>query len=228
MSSLVPNRFLFKFEFPLHRAHRPMAVDGHPAAWGERHRLPRLGEIDGRPGFGEIYAAWDETGLYVGCRVEGKARPLSCDPARFRQSDCLRLMTDMRDTRDIRRATRFCQQFYFLPTGGGPRGRDAVAGAAKVSRATQDAPLAPSKALRAASAVNRRGYELTAHVAAGALVGCDPQDWIARASKPAERARIGFFVMLEDTELGQQSLTVGDDLNWWIDPSTWPTAVLAD
>jgi hypothetical protein len=34
--------------------------------------------------------------------------------------------------------------------------------------------------------------------------------------------------MLEDTELGHQSLTVGDDLNWYIDPSTWPTAVLTE
>ena len=28
-------------------------------------------------------------------------------------------------------------------------------------------------------------------------------------------------------ELGKQPLTVGDDLNWWCDPSTWATGVLS-
>ena len=32
--------------------------------------------------------------------------------------------------------------------------------------------------------------------------------------------------MIEDSELGQQALTVGDDLYWYVDPSTWATAVL--
>ena len=32
--------------------------------------------------------------------------------------------------------------------------------------------------------------------------------------------------MLEDRDHGQQYLTVGDDLYWYVDPSTWATAVL--
>jgi hypothetical protein len=32
--------------------------------------------------------------------------------------------------------------------------------------------------------------------------------------------------MLEDGDHGQQYLTVGDDLYWYVDPSTWATAVL--
>jgi hypothetical protein len=127
-------------------------------------------------------------------------------------------MTDMRDTRDIRRATRFCQHWYLLPAGGGTRKNEAVGGAAKVARAMQDAPVAAADDITIASGVTKTGYGLTALLSRNALAGFDP----------TENPRIGFFYILEDGELGRQSLTVGDDLNWWIDPSTWPTAVLVE
>lgn len=218
MSGLVPNRFLFKFEFPLYRCARRPKIDGRVDGWDRRHLLPSLHEIDGGEGFGAVYVTWDEEGLYVGCKVEGKGRLPRCEPARFWKSDNLRLMTDMRDTRTIRRATRFCQQFYFLPTGGGRGGKEPAAGGAKVHRATQDAPVAQPSDIEIAADVSRTGYSLTAHIPAWALSGFDP----------AENPRIGLYTMLEDSELGQQALTVEDDLNWYIDPSTWPTAVLVE
>jgi hypothetical protein len=218
MSGLVPNRFLFKFEFPLYRCARSPKIDGRADRWDAKYRLPPLHEIDGEPGFGNVFAAWNEAGLYVACEVKGKSRLPRCDADRFWKSDNLRLMTDMRDTRNIRRATRFCQQFYFLPAGAGPKGKEPVAGSAVIHRATEDAPVIPPGEIPIASHVTRTGYSLTAHIPAVMLHGFEP----------AENPRIGFYYMLEDTELGQQALTVGDDLNWWIDPSTWPTAVLTE
>jgi hypothetical protein len=44
---------------------------------------------------------------------------------------------------------------------------------------------------------------------------------------PVEHPRIGLYYMLEDRDHGQQYLTVGDDLYWYVDPSTWATAVLS-
>src|ERR1043166_1495571 len=218
MSALVPNRYLFKFEFPIHRAARPPVMNGDAEKWPRDWRLPPLYELDGKPGFGEISAAWSDEGLYIAAEVTGKKRPPNCDSARFRQSDGLRIMTDMRDTRGIRRATRFCQQFYFLPSGGGKSGKDAVGGGAPVARAQTDAPVAKPGEIVVASKVFKGGYSLTAHVPARGIAGFDP----------AENPRIGFFAILEDTELGHQSLTIDDDLNWWCDPSTWPTAVLSE
>ncbi len=216
MSSLLPNRFLFKFEFPLHRCPRAPKIDGRADGWDPRYLLPPLHGIDGQEGFGAVSITWNEDGLYIACQVKGKTRPPQCEPARFWKSDNLRLMTDMRDKRDIRRATRFCQQFYFLPAGGGKAGREPVAGTAKIHRAQADAPLVRPGDIPIAAKVSQTGYSLTAHIPSRALSGFDP----------AENPRIGLYYMLEDAELGQQALTVGDDLNWWIDPSTWATAVL--
>ena len=218
MSQLVPNRFLFKFEFPVYRCAHPPKIDGSLTSWEPRFRLPPLHVIDGQSGFADVYATWDDDGLYIGCRVKGKSGTLHCDPKRFWKSDNLRVMTDMRDTRNIRRATRYCQQFFLLPTGGGRQKKEAIAGSARVHRAAEDAPAIEPGRIPIAAKLSKSGYALTAHLPAEVLNGFDP----------TENSRIGLFCIVEDRELGQQSLTVGDELNWWINPSTWPTAVLTD
>ncbi len=52
MASLVPNRFLFKFELSLHRCRKAPAIKGRVADWNDRWRLPALHVIDGEDGFG--------------------------------------------------------------------------------------------------------------------------------------------------------------------------------
>jgi len=215
LDTLIPNRLLFRFEIPIRYRSSPV-IDGRLDDWDESYQLPDFSELDGRTPFGRIWLAWNETGLFIACRVEGRRSALQCDPKRFWTGDNLRLMTDMRDTRDIRRASRYCQQFYFLPAGGGRDGRAPVAGAARVNRATEHAPPVPDGLIRVAG--GRRGdtYTIEAHIPAEALSGFDP----------IEHPRIGIYTMLEDRDFGQQYLTVGDELNWHIDPSTWATAVL--
>jgi hypothetical protein len=217
MNTLIPNRFLFDFEFPLAFRRRMPGIDGDLSGWSDAERLPRLGEIDGRTDFADVWACWNETGLAVACRVLGKRKPLRCDPTNFRAGDNLRLCIDTRDARTNRRATRYCRHFWFMPSGGGASGKDACGGAVKFERAREDAPVVPANTLRVAANVSSSGYTLEAFIPADALHGFDP----------IEHPRIGFYYMLEDTDHGQQYLTVGDELYWYVDPSTWATAVLA-
>jgi hypothetical protein len=213
---LVPNRFLFRFEFPLRYCRRPPMIDGDLSDWSSEFLLPDFNPLDRRPTVARLYAAWHESGLYIACHVRGRRLPFRCNPAQFWKGDNLRLCTDMRDTRDIKRASRYCQQFYFLPAGGGSDGRQPGAGAAKAPRASENAPTVPSRLVQVGSIREGTQYTIEGHIPAEALSGFDPD----------EHPRIGLYPRLEDTELGAQFLTVDDDLNWWIDPSTWPTAVL--
>ena len=215
MTTLVPNKLLFRFEFPL-RYRKSPRIDGKLRDWSDTFRLPAFGPLDGEKPFGRIWLAWNETGLFIACRVRGRRSAFKCDPNEFWKGDNLRLCTDMRDTRDIKRASRYCQQFYLLPTGSGKDGKSPTAGAARVPRATEHAPVAPAESIRIAGGRQGNVYGMEAHVPAEVLSGWDP----------TEHPRIGIFTILEDRELGQQPLTVGDDLNWHIDPSTWATAVL--
>ena len=216
MSQLIPNRLLFRFEIPLRYMPRCPDIDGVLEEWDDAHLLPPLGDLDDANTFADVFAGWNEVGLHVAVRVVGKHELPHCDPKVFWKSDNLRLMTDMRDTRNIKRATAFCQHFYFLPAGGGRNGTEPVAGSARVQRAQNHAPLVGPGRFAVASVVSKEGYTLEATIPADCLAGFDP----------TEHPRIGLYYMLEDRELGQQYLTVGDDLYWHVDPSTWAVARL--
>ena len=216
MTKMIPNRFLFDFEFPLRYRAKIPSFSSTMKDWDHNFFLPKLGEMDGQREFADVWACWNESGICIACRVKNKRHALECDPVRFWMGDNLRLCTDMRDARSNKRATRFCQQFYFLPTGDGP-GRDKpVAGVNKLKRAREDAPSVPADQLKVTSRVSPSGYSLQALVPASCLNGFDPSQY----------NRIGFYYILEDRDHGRQYLTVGDDLYWYVDPSTWATAVL--
>lgn len=223
MATLVPNRSLFSFEISLTFRAKLPRLDGTLAGWSDAELLPALGAVDGRPDFAPVWACWNEMGIAVACHVRNKARPLRCDPAQYWKGDNLRICTDTRPSPENKRATRFCQQFYFLPAGAGkgestidPR-QSPVAGVGKFQRAREDAPLVPADLLRVASRIKPNEYTLEAMIPAECLVGFDPQ----------EHPRIGFYYILEDADHGQQYLTVGDDLLWYADPSTWASVVLS-
>lgn len=216
--ALVPNRLLFDFEFPLRFRAKSPAITGKLSDWSDEYLLPDWSEIDGQRSFARVWACWNESGVNIACHVTGRSKPLRCDPASFWRGDNLRLCTDMRDTRNIKRASRYCQQFYFLPTGYGASRRQPTAASAPINRAQEASPGVDPDEIQIASRVLKSEYAIEAHLPSSALSGFDPN----------EHRRIGFYYMLEDMELGQQYLTVGDDLYWHIDPSTWPTAVLSE
>ena len=218
MSGLVPNRQLFRYEVALRRCAKPPRIDGDVSDWSDEFLIPPICKLDGEEPFAPVYIAWNDNGLYVACRVTDKESTLRCDPKEFWKGDNLRLCTDMRDARDIKRGTRFCQQFYFLPAGGGAGRKEPVAGSARLQRAREHAPPVPPGRIEVAAHATRTGYTLEAHIPADCLYGFDP----------AAHRRIGLYYILEDADHGQQYLTIGDDLYWWIDPSTWATGVLRD
>lgn len=215
--ALVPKQFCFRFEVPIRKAPAKWKVDGNFTKWELKYCLPPLARFDeSGHEFADVWMAWNESGLFIACCVEEKEQPLKCRVSSFWKGDNLRLCTDMRDTRDIKRATRFCQQFFFLPTGG-EKGR-AVAGSAKIHRAREDAPPVTPDRVPIVAEVDRSSYMLEAHLPADALSGFDP----------AEHRRIGLYYIVEDQDFGQQCLTIGDALNWHVDPSTWATGVLVE
>jgi hypothetical protein len=188
-----------------------------------------------------VWACWNESGICIATRVTNKKTPLRCDLANYWKGDNLRICTDTRPSAENKRATRFCQQFYFLPTGSAsPPNRVPdktisnlkseisnrkssienrqfpVAGTGTFQRAREEPPPIPAHLIRVASQVDPTGYRLEAMIPAECLVGFEPH----------EHARMGFYYMLEDADHGQQFFTVGDDLLWYADPSTWALATL--
>ncbi len=211
---LIPARFLFRFSIPCR--YRTPLWTAKGAALGEEFRLPCFAELEQRATKADVRAAWSEEGLAFSVEVSGRKRALWCRESRPEDSDGLHVWIDTRDVHNIHRAGRFCHQFAFLPTGGGPRQDQPVAQWLSIHRAREHPRPVRRDRMKVVGRKKRGGYLLEAMIAAEALTGFDP----------AEHPRLGFTYAVLDRELGPQTLTVGSPMPYEEDPSLWATLEL--
>ncbi len=211
MSQTVPPRFLFRFAFaaPYLAELSPQSLQ---AELPPSCRLPSLIDLDGTPDFAEWRAAWNEEGLAISVSVSGKQRAVQCDPSSSKSSDGVHLWIDTRCTQNVHRATRFCHHFAVLPTGRGTGKREPSITQFPFTNAREDnAERSPGVSISLVSEVTTDGYRLCVWFPGGALHGFDPES----------HARLGFYGVVRDAELGEQFLTVGRDFPIDFDPSMW-------
>src|SRR5262249_49434929 len=128
----------------------------------ETCRIDNFAPLDGRTNFADVRLGWNELGLGLQVAVGGKGQEPQSDASRPRGSDGVTLWLDTRGARGGHRASRYCHQFHFLPTGGGPEHDEPVFVQAKIHRALQDAPLSPATAVLFHGARTATGYRLEA------------------------------------------------------------------
>ena len=209
---LIPNRFLFRVAYPgRYLAEMPLEGGDDLLDLSEDCRLDNLAGLDDRRNFAEIRLAWNELGLGFQVQVRGKQQPLLGNLEKLRHSDQVILWVDTRDARTSHRASRHCHQFHFLPTGGGPEKEEPGFVQTKINRALQDAPLAPAASVPFRCRRLADGYRLEAFLSATVLNGFDPE----------QHRRLGIHYLVRDSELGEQSLSVGTDFPIADDPSLW-------
>jgi hypothetical protein len=211
---LIPARFLFRFAVPCLWRSPVWSATG--AGLGEEFRLLNCSDLEPGNKSVDVRAAWSDEGLVFAARVEGKTQAPWCRESRPDDSDGLRVWIDTRDTHNIHRATRFCHQFIFMPTGTGRGLEEPVAEQLLINRARENAkPIRPGiLQIRREKRVD--GYILEAFVSAAALTGFDP----------AEHPRLGFTYALVDRELGEQTFSCPSDFPYRDDPSLWSTLEL--
>jgi hypothetical protein len=211
---LLPTRFVFRFAAPCRRADALWTNDG--VTLSAEHRLPALGELDGRLPFADVRAAWNDTGMAFTVSLAGKHHPLWCRESKPDDSDGLQLWIDTRDTHNIHRASRFCHRFVFMPAGGGRQNTAPLADQLLVDRARENASPVRPGALGVRAKVKADGYHLACFIPAGAMTGYQPE----------EHTRVGFTYFLFDREFGEQSFSLGSELPFASDPSLWGTLEL--
>lgn len=212
--ALLAPTFLFRFSAPC--IYRKSLWSKRGVTLSDDYRLPSFGELEGRPVFGDLRAAWSEDGLAIALKVEGKKQTPWCRESRLDDSDGLQVFIDTRDTHNIHRASRFCHRFIFLPSGSGKRGEEPVAKLLPINRARENSKPVDDNSLRVRSEKRVNGYVLQAHIPAAALTGFDP----------ADSPRLGFSYAIVDRELGWQVFSVGPEFPFMEDPSLWGTLEL--
>ncbi len=215
--TLVPNRFLFRVAYPCR------CIGGLPREGDELLDLPaacridNFADMDGKRNFADVRLAWNENGLGLQVELRGKEQAPTGDAHRPRHSDGVSLWIDRCDARTSHRASRYCHQFHFLPTGGGEDKDEPAFVQAKINRAAQDAPAAPPGAVPFQFLPRKGGWLLEAFLPAGVLHGFDPE----------QNPRLGFYYAVRDSELGEQVLSVGSDFPYTDDPTLWSVLELA-
>ncbi len=210
--TLIPYRFLFRVSYPCHYV-KPIPVEDADRLLElpETCRIDNYAAMEERKNFADVRLGWNDFGLGVQVEVNGKDELPQGSSNRLRGSDGLTLWIDTRDARTSHRASRYCHQFHFLPTGGGPEDDEPIFSQVKINRALQDAPLCNPSGVPFRCVRTRHGYVMEAFLPAAVLNGFDPE----------QNPRLGFYYVVKDTELGEQVLSVGADFPYWEDPSLW-------
>jgi hypothetical protein len=215
--SEIPDSLLFRFRL---RCRKFNSGGKEAAELASSHALPLFGEGElpsGKP-FAQLRAGWNEQGMYFWLKVKGKKQSLWCRNTQLLESDGLQIWLDTRDTHNVHRATRFCHWFLLLPAGGGPATKKPIATMLKINRAKEHSPAINQMPISVDSKLQKSGYELAAFLPAECLNGWDS----------ADHRLIGFNYVVNDRELGSQSLAVGLDYPVAEDPALWNTLVLAE
>lgn len=210
--ALLPHHFLFRVAHPCRYVKEiPLEERDELLDLPEQCRIDNFAAMDEQRNFAEVRLAWNEFGLGLQVEVKGKRQSPQGDSARPRGSDGVTLWIDTRDARTSHRASRYCHQFHFLPTGGGPDHDEPALVQAKINRALQDAPPCSPNEVPFRATPTKKGYLLEAFLPAAVLHGFDPE----------QNPRLGFYYAVRDAELGEQVLSVGADFPYWEDPSLW-------
>jgi len=212
---LLAPTFLFRFCVPCRRC-APL-WPAKAVELGPQYALPSFSELEGRPKFADLRAAWSDEGLLFTVQVSGKRQSVWSRSSRIEDSDGLHVWIDTRDTHNIHRASRFCHRFAFLPTGGGAAENEPLGRLLMINRARENPKSVADATLRVRADMGPGGYTLQALIPAAALTGYEP----------AEHPRLGFTYAVIDRELGWQTFTLGSEFPIDEDPSLWGSLELA-
>jgi len=211
---LLPARFLFRYRFDC-RYRKPLWKESG-LALPDDCKLPRLADLEGGPAYAEVRTAWSEEGVAFSVLVGGKKQLPWCRDSRPDESDGLRVWIDTRDTHNIHRASRFCHQFIFMPSGSGRNLDEPYGEQLFISRARENPKPVRSNLLKFRREKRPDGYLLDCLVTPAALTGWDP----------VENPRLGFTYAVIDREIGTQTFSCGQEFPYHEDPSLWATLEL--
>lgn len=215
--SLVPAPFLFRYSIPVKRLDKFPRAKSNSLELPETCRCPWPSSLEpGAESFAAYSLGWNEKGLALEVRVAGRTKKLA-NPADLQQpGDRVWIWIDTRNTQGAHRASRFSHHFVASPLGGGKDGQSARMAQLLIPRAKEDAPTQDFPKVQLEAHIEKQNYRLSMWFPTAALHGYDPE---------AQR-RLGFYLVVQDQELGTLPLVVGQGFPFDSDPSQWITLQL--
>ncbi len=208
---IVPPSFLFQYQLSVPR------MDDLPKKKGRPLQLPDTARVfvpatlnDGTSSL-DVKLAWNPDGLGIELVVHGKKQEVSGRRNDLKHSDYVSVFIDTRHTANVHRATQFCTALQILPSDEADDDQPTVQ---FVDMAQQHGTRLEQSSKRVLLGVETvsDGYRLEVWIPAAQIPGF---------AETPEIGHLGFYIVVEDTELGQLPLSIGDDFPVAHDPSTW-------
>lgn len=212
---ILPPGFLFRYTLPVLPAPGLPAGGASKVRLGPEHRLASLSEITGQPEWMQLSMGWNSRGLGLVAETSEitASEPRKLFPPPFRFVWTLRF--DLRDTKNIHRANRFCISLGLYV----PRGEEWSQSEIRqhtLERAREPPPPLALKLVHHRIQETGRKLRVELWLPAETLPGFDP----------AEQRRIGFDYDLEESRLGHQALGLDRSFPTNYDPSLWQSLEL--
>lgn len=208
---IVPPSFLFHYQLSIPR------IDDLPGKKGKPLQLPEDAGVFVPAVLNEFSAglqlkvAWNPEGLALEIGVPGKKMEPQGRWHDLKHSDHIQISIDTRHTANVHRATEYCTSLQILPSDDDADDKPTVK---FVEIAQQRSTRRDQSAGKVAPVVKSQkdGYKLDVWIPAAQLPGF---------AETPEIGHLGFYLVVEDSELGQLPLSIGDDFPTSHDPSTW-------
>ncbi|HQZ67641.1 MAG TPA: hypothetical protein PLY87_21275 [Planctomycetaceae bacterium] len=208
---IVPPSFLFQYQLSIPRIDDLPRKKGKPLQLSDEARVFVPASLNAGTAGLDVKLAWNPGGLALELYVHGKKLEPQGRRHDLKHSDHVQISIDTRHTANVHRATEFCTSLQILPSDEAAEDEPTVQ---FVEIAQQRGTRREQDARKVMSVVSslKDGYQLDLWIPAAQMPGF--------AESP-EIGHLGFYVVVEDTELGQLPLSIGDDFPTAYDPSTW-------
>ncbi|MFM7036939.1 MAG: hypothetical protein ACKO2L_04385 [Planctomycetaceae bacterium] len=218
MPTTIPASFLFQYQLTLPR------LDEMPRSRGRLLGLQNSPELFVPSRLNDettpvrIRAAWNPRGLGLLLQIRGRQHSPAGRWKDPQNSDWIHILVDTRHAAGVQRATEFCTSVAVMPVDDDADGESTV-------RFTD---ISRQRILTGAQSADSARVDLQQLTG-----GYDLELWLPGSLLPGftqigETGILGFYCVVNDTELGEVPLNVGGDFPVAINPSTWLVLALQD
>ncbi len=217
MNHIVPPSLLFDYQLSIPLCAGPSKKKtGRLLSLKDDARLFVPSIMNDQPIFADISAAWNSDGLGFVVSVKGKPMEPAGNSKDIPRSDALLLWIDTRPAGNVHRATEYCHHFACLPVDDHQDGKSAIVVEPIAQQRAQRIESNPEKMLTRTH-LRKDGYDLEVWIPGSQLYGF---------REITEIGRIGFYCVVQDSNLGEQPLSLSGDFPTSHDPSLWLTLEL--
>lgn len=212
MNHIIPPSLLFDFQLSIPQCSAPSKKKtGRLLAMPKGSQLFIPATMNDLPRFADINVAWNPDGLAVVISVNGKPMEPAGTSKDIKRSDAALLWIDTRPSGNVHRATEYCHHFACLPVDEHQGDKPAVVVEPIAQQKNQRIESNP-KLMLTRTHLRSDGYDMEIWIPGTQLYGF---------REITEIGRIGFYCVVQDSNLGEQPLTLDDHFPTNYDPSMW-------